>query len=189
MSSKIKSMVLTAVLASLITVMTFVPFTGYITYGGIAITTIHIPVIIGAVVLGKRGGLILGLVWGVTGLIKATTTGTPEALIFMDPRISVLPRIIVGFTVGLCSDLLKEKVTKIEYTVGLAVLGTILNTILVLSAIYMWGLDNVFNVGESILKVFSVLVSLNGVIELAIAVFIVPIIVTSLRIAGYTSIK
>ncbi len=189
MSSRIKSMVLTAVLASLITVMTFIPYTGYITYGGIAITTIHVPVIIGALVLGKRGGLILGLVWGVTGLIKATTTGTPEAMIFLDPRISVLPRVIVGFTVGLCSDLLKEKVTKIEYTVGIAIVGTLLNTILVLSAIYMWGLENAFNLGESILKLFSVLVSLNGVIELALAAFLVPIIVTSLRIAGYTNVK
>ncbi len=189
MSSKTKSMVLTAVLASLITIMTFVPFTGYISVGGISITTIHIPVIIGSLVLGKRGGFILGLVWGVTSLIKAATSGSLEGIIFLDPRISVLPRVIVGFTVGLISDVLKDKTTKLEYTATVAVIGTILNTILVLSAIYIWGQDNILNVGESIVNIFKIIVSINGIIEVVLAVLLTPIIVTSLRLSGYTNVK
>ena len=91
---------LTAMFCALIIALTFIPYTGYIVYGLLSITTIHVVVIIGAVILGPWGGTILGLVWGVTCLIYAAMNGTADAAIFLDPRISVLPRILVGLAAG-----------------------------------------------------------------------------------------
>ena len=60
---------LTAMFSAIIIALTFIPFTGYISYGLLSITTIHVVVILGAVVLGPLRGTILGLVWGVTCLL------------------------------------------------------------------------------------------------------------------------
>nr|WP_263849210.1 ECF transporter S component [Lacticaseibacillus sharpeae] len=53
-------------LTALIIVQSFVPMIGYISFGGVSITTIHLTVIIGAVMLGTSGGAELGLIWGIT---------------------------------------------------------------------------------------------------------------------------
>ncbi len=189
MSSKIKAMVLTAVISSLILVFTFIPYTGYISYGLFSITTIHVPVLIGAIVLGKRAGFILGLVWGLTSLLRAYVIPSPESILFTIPMVSVLPRVIVGFTIGTLSDILKNNVSKFEVSTFLAVLGTLLNTILVLSAVFIWGNENILSLGESIMKIFGVVVSINGILELAVAAIVTPFVTTSLRIAGYTNIS
>lgn len=91
---------LTAMFSAIIIALTFIPFTGYISYGLLSITTIHVVVILGAVVLGPLRGTILGLVWGVTCLLYAFMNGTADAVIFLNPMISVVPRILVGLAAG-----------------------------------------------------------------------------------------
>lgn len=45
---------------------------GYIPIGPLSATTMHIPVIIAGITLGKKAGAQLGLVFGLTSLIRAT---------------------------------------------------------------------------------------------------------------------
>ena len=65
----------TALLSALIVLLAFVPYIGYIKLPILAIqaTTIHIPVIIGSVVLGPKKGAFLGGLFGLTSLINNTT--------------------------------------------------------------------------------------------------------------------
>ena len=58
-----RNLVRAGILSALIIVMTIVPYTGYIYYGLIEITTLHIVVAVGAVLLGWEYGAVLGLVW------------------------------------------------------------------------------------------------------------------------------
>ena len=51
------------ILMGLIILMTFTPNIGYIQTGLFSITTIHIPVLIGAALMGPIGGLVLGFTW------------------------------------------------------------------------------------------------------------------------------
>ena len=53
-SKKTVQMVLAGVMTALIIVMSSVPFLGYIPLGVINATIIHIPVIIGAILLGPK---------------------------------------------------------------------------------------------------------------------------------------
>ncbi len=91
-----------ALFSAIILVMTFIPYLGYITIpGALSITTLHIPVIIGAIVLSRQTysyawGAAIGGVWGVTCLLYALFNGTADAAIFLNPLISVVPRILVG---------------------------------------------------------------------------------------------
>ena len=62
-SSKTRNMVLTAVIAAIIILMAFVPYVGYINLVVIKATLIHVPVIIGSVILGPKKGAFLGFIF------------------------------------------------------------------------------------------------------------------------------
>ncbi len=185
-----KQTVLLSIISSIVVVMTFVPYTGLISYGGISITTIHVPVIIGAMVLGKKSGLILGSVWGIANLVNAVISGTPEALIFIDPRISVIPRMMVGFYAGFLSEVLRGKLSTLrKYSIVIASTSTLFHTMLVLTAMALFAGNSIMPLGETLILIFSVLVSVNGVIELALAIVVVPIVINALSRAGYFKYK
>lgn len=129
-----------ALLSAVIIVMTFVPYLGYISYGGLSITLIHIPVIIGACILGIKGGAVLGAVWGVSCLIKAVLAPpTPlEGIIFKNPLIALIPRIIAGAAAGLVWELISKKDTKKHLSsIVSAIICCICNTALVMGGIYL----------------------------------------------------
>lgn len=170
----------TALFSALIIAMTFIPYVGYIVLGPtLSITTLHIPVIIGAILLGRSGGTILGAVWGITCLIYAAMNGTADAAIFLDPRISVIPRILVGFLTAVYYLAAMKLFKKLKPTaargisVGIAaVLGTLTNTVLVLTAISLFGSEGFVALTGVIGGIFKTMVALNGVVELAAAVLI-----------------
>ena len=68
-SVKTRNLVLTAAIAAIIVMMAFVPYVGYINLVVIKATLIHVPVIIGSVVLGPKKGAFLGFVFGLTTLL------------------------------------------------------------------------------------------------------------------------
>ena len=119
-NTNVKKLVLAALFIAIIIVMTAVPYTGYIEYvpGGINMTTLHIPVIIGAVFLGWKYGALLGCVWGVTCVVKAFLTPGPGNVPFQNPMISVLPRIIVGIVAGLVFALVSGRFGKKPVVAG-----------------------------------------------------------------------
>ena len=118
MAKNTRNLVLTSVFIALIVVMTVIPYTGYINYGVIEITTLHLVVILGAVCLGTKTGTLLGFVWGVTCLLRAFTN--PAWILFTNPLISVLPRIFVGMVAGLVFSWSRRRMGDIA---GVAVAG------------------------------------------------------------------
>lgn len=108
-SKKTVKMVLAGVMAALIIVMASVPFLGYIPLGVINATIIHIPVIIGAILLGPKYGAFLGLVFGMTSIVKNTFSPNLTSFVFSpfyqmgeyggnfySVVISLVPRILIG---------------------------------------------------------------------------------------------
>ena len=71
-NKKTFSMVLTALFAAIIVMMAFVPYVGYINLVVIKATLIHVPVIIGSIILGPKKGAFLGFIFGCTSLINNT---------------------------------------------------------------------------------------------------------------------
>lgn len=126
-------------LSALIVIMTFVPYIGYISIGALSITLLHIPLIIGACVLGVKGGLVLGAVWGITCIIKAATS--PVAItdpLFTNPLVSLLPRLIAGLVAGLVYELVSKKLKKVHLASILsAVFACLTNTVFVMGSLYL----------------------------------------------------
>lgn len=68
-------------LTGLMVVMAFTPL-GYIPLGFMNATTMHIPVILGACLFGPKMGAVLGGLFGVTSVIRATLTPTLTSFVF-----------------------------------------------------------------------------------------------------------
>ena len=79
-TNKTFNMVLTGLFMAIIIIMTTVPNIGYINLIVIKVTMVHVPVIIGSVLLGPKLGALLGATFGMTSLI--VNTFNPSLLSF-----------------------------------------------------------------------------------------------------------
>lgn len=137
----VRKVAITGVLSALSIVLNFTPV-GYIYLPGLAvqITLMHIPVIIGAVLEGPVAGAFIGLVFGLSSFYTAVTSPIPIAFAFLNPLVSILPRILIGivayYVYQALDRILGNKRTAISIGVS-AVLGTTTNTVGVLGMIYI----------------------------------------------------
>lgn len=143
-------MVSVALMAAIVIVLANTPL-GMIQLPIIKETTVHIPVIIGAILLGPSAGAILGAVFGVCSLISNTmaptllsfafspfmsTTGIPGALKAI--WISVGCRILIGVAAGWLWILLsKLKVGQLIALPIVGFIGSMVNTVAVMGSIYL----------------------------------------------------
>ncbi|KAB1436018.1 ECF transporter S component [Candidatus Galacturonibacter soehngenii] len=151
-NKKTTNLVLLALFAAIIFILAFTPI-GYLQLGVIKATIIHIPVIVGSILLGPKKGAVLGFLFGLTSLISNTFTpvlmsfafsplipvfgtdkGSPMALF-----ICFLPRIMVGivpyYVYQLLDKLFHSKWKILTFTVS-GILGSLTNTLLVMNGIY-----------------------------------------------------
>jgi len=142
-------MVSVALMAAIVIVLANTPL-GMIQLPIIKATTVHIPVIIGAILLGPSAGAILGFVFGMCSLLSNTmaptllsfafspflsTTGIPGALKAI--WVSVGCRMLIGIVAGWLWILLSK--LKVNPTISLPVVGfvgSMVNTVAVMGSIY-----------------------------------------------------
>ena len=93
--------IFTAILAAIEIFLTTAEL-GFFTIGKIAFTILHIPVFIAVIEIGLLPGFILAAIFGFSSMISAYLhpNGILDYL-FQDPRISVLPRLMIPFAVWL----------------------------------------------------------------------------------------
>src|SRR5699024_2373889 len=69
---------------------------GFIPLGPTRATILHIPVTIGAIMEGPIVDGCVGLTSGLFSIFQAMTAPTPVSFVFLNPLVSVLPRIFIG---------------------------------------------------------------------------------------------
>ncbi len=99
-------------------------------------TIMHIPVIIGAILEGPMVGAMVGLIFGLFSIFQNMSNPSLLSFAFMNPLVSVLPRILIAFTSYYCYKLVAGKSKALGIGFGAAV-GSLTNTIGVLSMIYL----------------------------------------------------
>lgn len=142
-------MVSVALMAAIVIVLANTPL-GMIQLPVIKATTVHIPVILGAILLGPSAGAILGGVFGICSLVSNTmaptllsfafspfmsTTGVPGALKAI--WISVGCRVLIGLASGWLWKLLER--LKVNQNISLLLtgfVGSMVNTVTVMGSIY-----------------------------------------------------
>ncbi len=181
-----------ALLTALLMVLAFTPL-GFIPLGFMNATTMHIPVILGACLLGPKMGGVLGGVFGITSVIRATITPNITSFVFtpfysfnpdfhgswMSLVVAILPRVLIGVISG-CVFRLLMNVTKNNQAVSLPVsgfVGSMVNTIGVMGLIYLLFGEQYAAAGGTdpnlLLGVIMGVVGMNGVPEAIIAAVLV----------------
>jgi uncharacterized membrane protein len=93
----IRKLTIIGVLGAISVVLGMTPL-GFIPVGPTRATIMHIPVIIGAIVEGPIVGAFVGLIFGMFSIYQAITAPTPVSFVFLNPIVSVLPRVLIGIT-------------------------------------------------------------------------------------------
>lgn len=181
---QIYDLTLTAMFLAIILVMAFVPYLGFIPspfIPGVSLTLIHIPVIIGGIILGRKKSWLLGTFFGLMSLVLAFLRPQgPVDEIFHNPLVSVLPRIIFGIVIfeiyNLLSKLIKVKAVNVAITM---VVSSLIHTLLVIVMLYLFGKDTLVslkivpeNVAGNVIKVIGIFMSMSGLIEAGLALLI-----------------
>ncbi|WP_156468524.1 ECF transporter S component [Lactococcus sp. DD01] len=181
-----------AILAIFIAIMVVVQVLSQIVYSvwplPIVPTLLHIPVIIGSIVLGARKGAFLGLVMGIISVINSTILTTPLSYVFSPLQpipgtnhgslwalvVAIVPRILIGVF-----PYFIYKAMKTRTGAGIAAfVGTATNTVLVLSFITLFFGQYT---GMTFAGLIQLIITSNTIAEVVIAVILTAAIVPSLK--------
>jgi len=179
--TRTRKIVVTAVLSAVTIVLGLLPFGGYIPFFGISITILAIPVIIGAILEGPVVGAGIGLIFGLTSLYQAATAPkSPLDPLFVNPLLSVLPRMLIGPVAWLVWSALKR--WKVIGLLAAGFFGSYANTAFVLG---MFGLlfakdTRVTEVlGDNVWKALGGIALASGAPEAGVAAVVVLIVIAA----------
>ena len=173
----VRRMAIIGVLSAISIMLSMTPL-GFIPIGPTNATIMHIPVIIGAIIEGPVVGITVGFIFGATSLLKALTMPTITSFAFVNPLVSVLPRMLIGI-VAYYVYKLTIKFTKNVFVSGwiTGVIGSLVNTAVVLGMIYiLYGARYAEALGESASAAKTLIVTLvatNGIPEAIVGGFVV----------------
>ncbi|HIU77807.1 MAG TPA: ECF transporter S component [Candidatus Avilachnospira avicola] len=168
-----------ALLIAIELVMAVTPL-GYIMIPPIAATLMHIPVIVGAIIMGPKAGAALGTVFGITSLWKASTQATSPVDLAFSPFVSgkpiqslimcMGPRILLGILAALFFRAFMEAFHGKEgVSIGLAaVVSTICHTVMVLGLLALFFSE----FGMGVMSVVLSLVTVSSACEMLAAAII-----------------
>lgn len=173
----VRRMAIIGVLSAISIMLSMTPL-GFIPIGPTNATIMHIPVIIGAIIEGPVVGITVGFIFGATSLLKALTMPTITSFAFVNPLVSVLPRMLIGI-VAYYVYKLTIKFTKNVFVSGwiTGVMGSLVNTAVVLGMVYiLYGARYAEALGESASAAKTLILTLvatNGIPEAIVGGFVV----------------
>ncbi|WP_027108448.1 ECF transporter S component [Lacticigenium naphthae] len=183
-----KRLALLGILTAILIIQNFVPFLGNIPIPPLNPTIIHVTVIVATLVMGTKDGMLVGGIWGVIRMIKAYTMPTSplDLLLWLNPIIAVVPRVLIGLTTGLIYRLLQNKFGNDRIKMAIAsVVGSLTNTIFVLLFIYLiYGQEYASALDVDLSNLSTILIGVvatNGVAEAITAAILVPLIVKPIK--------
>ncbi|PWM43236.1 MAG: ECF transporter S component [Clostridiales bacterium] len=185
------TLVITAIFIAIILILAFTPI-GFIQLGFIKATIIHIPVIIGSILLGPKIGAGLGALFGLTSLISNTISPAVLSFVF-SPLIPVpgtdsgswlsliicfIPRILVGivpyYVYKLLLKISKNKLRLDWVFLSVSgIVGSMVNTLLVMNLIFFLFHDSYAYVKsitvDMVYGAVMTVVAVNGIPEAIVA--------------------
>lgn len=202
----VRKMTVIGMLSAISIIMATTPI-GYVPINPMVnLTIMHIPVIIGAIMEGPLAGAFIGLIFGLTSMMRAFTAPTVTNFVFMNPLVSVLPRVLIGIVSYYAYVSIQKSIRNITTKIGketnnkklktipaavTGVIGTIVNTGGVLGMIYIlyaqrfaeaFISNNPDAINFSPAYIIFGLVGANAIAEAILAAVIVGIVITALKV-------
>lgn len=200
-----KGLVQMGIFSALIFVLAFTPFVGYIPLGFTRATIIHIPVIMGSLMLGPKKGAMLGGVFGLTSFLNNTFNPTITSFVFTpfyslgeysgglgSLVICFLPRILIGvipyFIYRFIIKVTREKKVSVAGLALAGISGSLTNTLLVMNLIYFFFKDSYAAANgvasEAVYGFIMGIIGVNGIPEAIVAAVLVVILGKTLMRKG-----
>jgi len=190
---------------AIIFLMAFLPIPiGFIPLPHMRATTLHIPVIVGALLLGPKYGAFLGFMFGLVSLLTNSFTPGPIAFVFtpfvnlpgqnsgswLSLIVVFVPRIFIGITPWLACEGLKKlfggKYMHANWAIS-GVVGSLTNTLLVMHLIFIFFGEAWHGAGvrasETIYLAVLSVIGINGVPEAVVAGVAVAALMGALTVA------
>ena len=185
---KLRQFTLTSLFVALIALLGLTPL-GIIPVGPLSATILHIPVIIGAIALGRNAGLILGLAFGLVSTLRAfgiPLPASPLVLTMMEKSplpvvvMSVVPRLLVPLVAWGISRAALRGGKRYALLCASGVAGSLTNTVFYLGLMVLFyalmGLDS-----TAVIATITGIGGLQGILEAIVACIIVPPVVLALE--------
>lgn len=185
--SKTRRLAIAGMMIAITLIMSYTPL-GIIPLQPVSATITHVPTIVLAVLEGPVLGAVSGLAFGLVSLFKALTA--PAGVLdpyFVNPLVSVLPRILIGLITGWAYKGLKQVVRKEGVSVAVsAVVGSFTNTLGSMGMLYVLYLSQLSAaLGENAGPVIGGIITTYGVMEAVAAAVITTVVVLALKKAVY----
>jgi len=168
----------------------FVAITAIPTASATMALLLFIPTIVTSIVMGPKAGALMGFLAGATTMLRAIIAPlNPFDVLFINPLVSILPRIFVGvvpfLVYKLIKSLMKNKTgDKLAILLGGA-FGAATNTALVMTMLYLVYAKKVVEMVGVGFKVFLVtIITTNAILEVtAAAILTVPAVLAYRKIS------
>lgn len=173
-----KNLVMYAVLTAITFVLQYVSM--FIRTGTFSITLSLVPIVIGAAILGIRGGAWLGLVFGFAVLVS----GDAGPFLALSVPGTIITVLVKGAMSGLCAGIifkaLKSKNTTLAVALS-AVSCPIVNTGVFIIGVFVFFLKYFLTDGMTIPALIFSFIGVNFFIELAVNIILCPTIVRLIK--------
>lgn len=175
-NTKIMEITKIAVIIALILLLGLTPV-GYIMIGPLQVTTVHAAVILVTLIFGLKDGLIAGTAFGVTSIITALMTPLPFSPIFLNPLVSIMPRLLLPFVAHVVFKAVmflmrKTEARRTKLAVSAAVaaaISTLVHTIVVILMIWIFRWMSVELTAEMLTAAILSIISINMPSEIILA--------------------
>ncbi len=108
---------------------------GFIQLPFMKATILQIPTIIGAILEGPRVGMLIGLIFGCFSLFQNIVAPTLMSIVFLNPLVSVVPRVLLGLIAYLVYEGMPGSK---PFRIGVsAFVTTAMNTVMVMGLTYL----------------------------------------------------
>ncbi len=191
-NQKILQMTELAMLVALVVVLQI--FGGFIKFGPFSLSLVLIPVVIGSILLGPKGGAILGAAFGLVVVIQCAMGIDAGGFILwgINPVFTALICMVKGTAAGLVPGLLYNLINRKKALDGMHIVGAVVAAIsapVVNTGLFLIGLSSLFNTtlvewaGGTNVMVYIItgLVGINFLIELVVNIVISPAISTIVK--------
>jgi len=147
-------------------------------------TIMHIPVVIGAILEGPVVGIAVGLIFGIFSIIQNMANPSILSFAFLNPLVSVLPRMLIGITTYYSYRVKFIKNDMVKTGISAAI-GSLTNTVCVLGMIYLiyarqYAAAKNIDVSDAAKAIFGVAV-INGIPEMIVSIVITIPAVLAIR--------
>lgn len=138
-SSPVRKVVVAGALGAVSIVLILTPLGMIPWFAGASLTTMHVPAIIGAILEGPVVGAVVGGIFGVTALVRAATAPNgPVDAFFVNPLVSVLPRLLFPLVAWLVYRAFRGRLVALASAVS-GIVATLAHSFLVLGALTLVG--------------------------------------------------